>query len=580
MKKIILFCAFFLAWAGPVHSKETLQEKQIAGCEAIGYSEWRDDCFESLGRNVLNYSLCLKITNKFRRDTCVAQYPPNADKDCLANKDSGAQDSCLMALKNATQDLSLCKKISEQKLKKECYACSTNAKDTNPCLEFRAQQLQDKSICDLIDIKSSQTACLFGISAHTNVEGCEQPQSLQEFRQCKQFELAQKEERQNAKKAATKMKTQKIVPAKTTKIQEKPLKIKQTQEAQAARQEEKFAKLKKAKDTQAAKAQEKTEKLQKAQNAKTAKVHAKAVKIKQAQDAQLQMKAEKLQKIQHVKAARLDKKKIVSAAEPAVAIPPAILSEQKDETILPASKDLEKTATAELTVQTSNESKDTEVEIPQTTDIEPEEKLAKEEKIPELPAVLPKATTKAQEKAAKLQADKAAKSAREQEKTAKLQKMKNAKAEKVRASAEKIQNAKNERIAKAREKVTQSEQLKKNRVQTKMAKVQPAKRLNSEIVEPVCIKGFGSWSDNPQKKNDEIACDKENIVAFVPLLNHCLTTDRNNIMIMSYDVNKDGCVTCDDLSQWKRKVQELYKAKKRSTNGPALFVAECKDRKF
>ncbi len=95
-----------------------------------------------------------------------------------------------------------------------------------------------------------------------------------------------------------------------------------------------------------------------------------------------------------------------------------------------------------------------------------------------------------------------------------------------------------------------------------------------------CTKGFGTWTEPPPSKNEQMICDKENIEQFKPLINRCLTTDRHNVLIMSYDVNKDGCVTCADLNQWKAKVKDLYHAKKRLTDARYLYVKECQDRKF
>lgn len=95
MKKLLLFLGLLLAWTPMLHAKESLLQQQILSCERIGYPEWRDDCFETLGLTAQNYSLCLKITNKERRAMCFVSHPPQSLADCQLNQNQKDINACL-----------------------------------------------------------------------------------------------------------------------------------------------------------------------------------------------------------------------------------------------------------------------------------------------------------------------------------------------------------------------------------------------------------------------------------------------------------------------------------------------------
>jgi hypothetical protein len=633
MKKIIYLLAFLFAFTANLSAaEETLQSKQIASCERIGYPEWRDDCFESLGRDVLSYSVCLKISNEDRRERCVRIHPPKSEYDCL--KDAATSDSCLRHLKQSTNDLELCKKIKDHNIKRECFiGLVSNEKDANIALEFLAKQQQDSTLCDLIDVKTAKTSCVANISKKNTVEGCENPQTVAEYKQCKQFALLQAEEMKTVRKApkakaqAKQIKVSKPAPAPVKKAENKSAnkaaKLQAAKDARALKAEEKAdklqaekdareAKLQEAKDARTAKAQEKTDKLQAVKDAREAKLQ----EAKDARAAKAQEKADKLQAVKDAreakrqeaketkiskqtnKAVRVPAQAVVKEEIPQVSEP--VVEEPVESPVPIVEEDTEPIAEAptEESPQVADENQvEAEPIIEQTTGEAPEptveqeaaaiaktvveETIAKElpkktkaqERTEQLQKAKEERAAKAQEKADKL---KAAKDAIEQNKAEKIQKAKEAKEALANEKAEKLQRIKTEREAKEQEK---AERLKKAK-EAKMPSSKPTETMNTNAVaSSTCTKGFGSWTEPPQKKNDEIACDKENIDQFATLLNSCMASDHN-INILSFDMNKDLCVTCDDLKQWQKQVKKLFEAKKRSTDARYLMLKECAERKF
>ncbi len=613
MKKLLLFFGLLLAWTPTLYAKESLLEQQIISCERIGYSEWRDDCFESLGKTAQNYSLCLKITNKERRAMCFVSHPPQSLADCQLNQNQKDINACLSQLKQATGDLSFCKKISDLDMQKECYSCSSNLKELPICLEFRAKQLNDKTICDLIDTSAAKTSCLAGLNAKTTVVGCEQPQNLLDFKLCKQFAIAQIEEMKNNKSNMKKEKHQKLIQhkeakanEKTTKLQaakeERETKLQQAKDAKAAQIEAKRAKLQAAKE-------EKEAKLQQIQEAKTALIEAKRAKLQaskeekeaklqQAKDAKAAKAREKAEKKTHAKITQKTAPVVVSQAIPQAIEIPQPLSDENVEFV-------EQPTDIKNALLENDENQYPQTISPAQTYSQVPLEIVQNAATPapiviaDIPEVKNTKPSKAEEKAEKIRKEKEAKA---QEKSARLQKIKEENETKAKAKADKIQKAKQEKNAKETKlkndkaaKLQAAKEKREAQEQEKADKIKKAKesRLKSKKVSPEftlsetepasfrgCTKGFGTWTEPPAPRNEQYLCDKENVEQFKPLINRCLTTDRQNILILSFDVNKDGCVTCADLHQWRRQVKELYQAKKRLADGHYLNISECQDRKF
>ncbi len=646
MKKLLLFLGLLLAVTPTLYAKESLLEQQIISCERIGYPEWRDDCFESLGKTAQNYSLCLKITNKERRAMCFVSHPPQSLADCQLNQSQKDINGCISQLKETTGDLSLCKKISDIDIKKECYSCSSNPKEFPICLEFRAKQLDDKTICDLMDSSAAKKSCLAGLNAKTTVAGCEQPQNLLDFKLCKQFAIAQIEEMKNNKSNIKKEKHQKLIQDKEAKAkekaaklqtakEEKEAKLQQAKDNQAAQieakraklqalKEEKEAKLQQAKDNQAAQIEAKRAKLQAAKEEKEAKLQ----QAKDNQAAQIEAKRAKLQAAKEEKEARIQQAKDDKAAKarekahkimetkntdktvpqaltPTVpaASPTVQVSGKKSSEIIEPATDLKNAlleneensfpqsmSPAQLyspqpveTLQASAPIQIADIPESKNTKISKAEEKAenirkeKEAKAQAQSARLQKIKEENDAKA-KLKADKLQKA--KEEKEAKAAKIKNDKEAKEQKNQAKLQAAKEKREAQAQEKAEKIKKAKESRQKSKKTHEDVTSSENESTSFRGCTKGFGTWTEPPSPKNEQYLCDKENIEQFKPLINRCLTTDRQNILILSFDVNKDGCVTCADLHQWRRQVKELYQAKKRLADAHYLNISECQDRKF
>ena len=667
MKKILLFCACFLALTATLHAKDTTVNvaNEVANCELIGYPEWRDDCYEALGKKVQTYSLCLKISNPFKRSECLAANPPKSDADCLGRENSRDIDACFIQLKDARNDLSICKKIQDRDARKSCYTCTGSEaksdKEKNLCFEFLAQKTQDKSICDMIDSKTAKNACINGMTTAIPVEGCEQPANFTEFKLCKQFAVAQSVMKKTKPvPVKTKAATKPTTVVKKNKTVEKIDELEQTHDTKAAavaiKKQEKADKIQEAKNAKAAKAQEKADKLQQMKEDKAAKAEEIKAKIQEkkdtlmnAKESKVQEKADKIQEAKDAKAAKAQEKadklqqmkddKAAKAQEKADK-----LQRMKEDKAAKAEEIKAKTQEKKDSLKNAKESK-----AQEKADKIQEAKNAKAAKAQEKADKLQQMKNK---KAAKIQEAKDAKAAKAQEKADKLQQMKDkkaakiqeakdAKAAKAQEKADKLQQMKNDKAAKAKERAA-----KVTKVSTKSAKASemptenkipsdetvtvndeipveipieeaveeiesadiPAKNSNDDGTDKPnsdkdpysqpdeslsmppkaikaqmngfgCTKGFGSWVEPPLAKKVEIACDKENLAQFRPLLNRCTTTDRDPTIIL-FDVNKDGCTTCADLHQWQKKVNELYKAKKRSTNGNNLSLKECNERKF
>ncbi|MCB9771892.1 MAG: hypothetical protein H6754_05025 [Candidatus Omnitrophica bacterium] len=611
MKKIILFCACFLALTATLHAKDTTINvaNEVANCELIGYPEWRDDCYEALGKKVQTYSLCLKISNPVKRSECLAANPPKSDADCLGRENSRDIDACFIQLKDARNDLSICKKIQDRDTRKSCYTCSGSEaksdKERNLCFEFLARKTQDKSVCDMIDNKTAKNACINGMTTAIPVEGCEQPANFTEFKLCKQFAIAQ-----------SVMKNTKPVPAKA-KVSAKTDELPQTRNMKAAmvtvKKQEKAEKLQQSKDAISAKTEAMKDKAQEAKDARAAKIQ----EAKDARAAKAQEKADKLQQMKDDKAAKAQEAKDARAAKIQEAKDAKAAKAQEKADKLQQMKD-DKAAKAQ-------EAKDARAaKIQEAKDA----KAAKaQEKADKLQQMKDDKAAKAQEakdaRAAKIQKAKDAKAAKAQEKADKLQQMKDAKAAKLKEKAAKVtkartQSAKTSEIS-TENTITTNEAVnmdveipveipieeaveesdfadtpsetsnkdgadKPNNDKDPNSKINESmsmspKAIKAQISDFGCTKGFGGWVEPPLAKKVEIACDKENLAQFRPLLNRCTTTDRDPTIIL-FDVNKDGCTTCADLQQWQKKVNELYKAKKRSTNGNNLSLKECNERKF
>jgi hypothetical protein len=594
MRKLLVFLTVLFALTPALHAKTTILEQRIDNCERIGYPEWRDDCLISLGKAAQNYALCLKFATKERQNQCFISNPPQNIEDCRLNKTDLAIDTCLVQLKDVTEDLSLCKKITTNQLRKECYSCSANTKDAFLCLEFRAKQLNDRSICDLIDVKSAKLACIASITAKTTVKGCETPQTLQELKQCKQFEIAQREEMTAHKKQPTK--TKKIKQQKEPKVRKVTKKSSQPKIVKTTLPQAKPATAQKIeKVDEIPLIVEFTETNTAINTMKTnPSPTVRISQIPMTNEVTPAVVTQTLEASQTVKEiTKAPEAKITTKAMPSVVASKAMVQKTSSARNIRAAKAQEKAQQRRQALKAKAQTKADKLAAIQE---------AKEAKAEKLQQAKDERAAKAQEKA---QQRRQALEAKAQTKADKLTAIQEAK----EAKAEKLQQAKDERAAKAQEKAQQRRQALEAKAQAKADKFtetpvaeemkvrnfqpqQPAaentlessptpkNKPHTEASEPGCTKGFGSWVEPPQSKRNEIACDKENIKEFEPLLNRCLTTERNNIMILSYDMNKDGCVTCADLQHWKRQVDDLYKAKKRSTNGKYLDLKACRERKF
>jgi len=94
MRKHNFVCAFFLApdLSGPGQESSPTE---ITNCDSIGYPEWRDDCYQSLGKNFKTYSLCLKISNPQKnKPNALRPIRRTSDDECLKQK-SGDVDGVL-----------------------------------------------------------------------------------------------------------------------------------------------------------------------------------------------------------------------------------------------------------------------------------------------------------------------------------------------------------------------------------------------------------------------------------------------------------------------------------------------------
>ena len=87
-----------------------------------------------------------------------------------------------------------------------------------------------------------------------------------------------------------------------------------------------------------------------------------------------------------------------------------------------------------------------------------------------------------------------------------------------------------------------------------------------------CVQGFGGWIEPPKNEKQEFVCDEENLKQFETFLGRCNIAELNK---QEYDLDKDGCVTCQDYFMWKKRIKHLYKLHKRSTDGKKLIFKPC-----
>lgn len=304
MKKIFLVAAFFLAMTSALFAAQTKEQRDIADCEMIGLPAWRDDCFETLSKKLPYYYICLKISDPQRRERCAMVHPPMSMDDCALNHQPRDYDSCLVLLKNTVKDFSICKKIGDPKIKKSCYACSPKNKDIDVCLQYRARELQDKSICDLLSSKKEISQCLAGMTLVIPVAGCENPQSLQEYKLCRQFQMAQQEQNKKSTGTSSQARKERAAQIREEKSRQKAMKLDQAREARQAKIDEKRSKKQKLDQAREAAMEEKKARIQKTRDEKQSKIENQNLKIQTKKEAREARAKEREEKIRQAKAAR------------------------------------------------------------------------------------------------------------------------------------------------------------------------------------------------------------------------------------------------------------------------------------
>jgi len=106
----------------------------------------------------------------------------------------------------------------------------------------------------------------------------------------------------------------------------------------------------------------------------------------------------------------------------------------------------------------------------------------------------------------------------------------------------------------------------------------PRPALTLELVGFGCVTGFGGWVTPPPEAKVETACDQENLKKFQTVLTECHNNDTQSLAFM-FDLDKDGCATCEDYSLWKKLIRGFYEKKVRSTSGAELLFEACDDKK-
>ncbi|MBX7144346.1 MAG: hypothetical protein K1X79_07835 [Oligoflexia bacterium] len=110
-----------------------------------------------------------------------------------------------------------------------------------------------------------------------------------------------------------------------------------------------------------------------------------------------------------------------------------------------------------------------------------------------------------------------------------------------------------------------------------------APKLKLGLTRLGCTSGFSASLKAPDTET-EARCDKENLEKFVSILGTFGKVSMaeiragsaiQDIEILSFDLDKDGCVTCNDFFEWKRALQVLHRIKDRSNDGAYISLDRC-----
>lgn len=102
----------------------------------------------------------------------------------------------------------------------------------------------------------------------------------------------------------------------------------------------------------------------------------------------------------------------------------------------------------------------------------------------------------------------------------------------------------------------------------------PSPDLKIELTGFGCVSGFGGWTEPAKPPDEEKDCDQKNLQDFKKVFRKCAGERRAQFVPM-FDIDRDGCATCEDYFAWKIRIKDLFLKEKRSTDGQDLVFEAC-----
>lgn len=93
--------------------------KDLSSCEALSTPDFRDSCFNSMAKKLVDKSLCGKIVNNDRKNYCFVAFDAN-ESYCLNMNAVSFKDICYLHLASALRNPSYCDKIIDGKTQSRC----------------------------------------------------------------------------------------------------------------------------------------------------------------------------------------------------------------------------------------------------------------------------------------------------------------------------------------------------------------------------------------------------------------------------------------------------------------------------
>lgn len=155
------------------------QSKDKDLCEKIPSQTYKDGCYKAVAKNTKDEELCSIITSSTEKDLCLSELAVDKKDPKICNAITGQEekDSCKRNLGQVTSSSEPCEEIESIDLKDECYLGATRnhpalqdpsselcylivgQKLRNDCFHEVAYSLDDKSLCDEIDLLEYKDIC-------------------------------------------------------------------------------------------------------------------------------------------------------------------------------------------------------------------------------------------------------------------------------------------------------------------------------------------------------------------------------------------------------------------------------------